>query len=132
MRIVLDCNIWITLAINRQTKFLYLLQQNEIDIAACKNLHDEISDVLSRPKLKKYFSKPDMKQLIQIYRLTTTEYKIGKIELVVSDQKDNYLFALCKMANADYLITGDKLLLNEEKYQQTKIISFADFKMLIA
>lgn len=64
--------------------------------------------------------------------MTTTEYEITTIEAVVSDPKDDYLFALCKLTNADYLITGDKLLLNEKEYGQTRIISFADFKILIA
>ena len=132
MIIVLDCNIWITLAINRQIEFPAILQKKKIYIAGCRELYSEITNVLLRPKLRKYFSKLDIEQLIQVYELTTTEYEITTIEAVVSDPKDDYLFALWKLTNADYLITGDKLLLNEKEYGQTRIISFADFKILIA
>jgi predicted nucleic acid-binding protein len=51
---------------------------------------------------------------------------------VVTDEKDNYLFALCRISNADYFITGDKLLLAVNEYYKTSILNLADFKNIIA
>ncbi|MGY4535700.1 putative PIN family toxin of toxin-antitoxin system [Mucilaginibacter sp. UYNi724] len=60
MIVVLDCNIWLSLAISRQTAFLYKLYKNNIQIATCEGLFNEISDVLSRSKFKKYFNQQDI------------------------------------------------------------------------
>jgi predicted nucleic acid-binding protein len=62
--------------------------------------------------------------------LTTTKFPIGKILNVVTDQKDNYLFALSEKSKADYLITGDKLLLEVKEYKKTKVINLADFRII--
>jgi putative PIN family toxin of toxin-antitoxin system len=131
MVVVLDCNIWISLALTQQLEFISSLQKNRITIAACKNLQDELVDVLLRPKFKKYFSKAYVEQLIQFYKLTTNSFEIIKINKVVTDEKDNYLFALCEVSNADYFITGDKLLLEVVKYQNTNITTLANFKTLV-
>ncbi|RYU90375.1 putative toxin-antitoxin system toxin component, PIN family [Mucilaginibacter terrigena] len=132
MTIVLDCNIWLSLAISRQTNFLYQLQKSGINVATCQDLFEELSNVLSRSKFKKYFSDVDIKNLLDIYNLITNTYHISKIERVVSDKKDNYLFALSKMAKADYFITGDKLLLQVNKYELTLMVTLSDFKKIVA
>ena len=76
MIIILDCNIWVTLAINRQIDFPPILQKKKINIAACQEFYIEVTNVLLRPKFKKYFSRFDIEQLLQVYELTTIQYKI--------------------------------------------------------
>lgn len=46
---------------------------------------------------------------------------------VCRDPKDNFLLALAKDGKADYLITGDKDLLDLQKFGKTKIITIANF-----
>jgi putative PIN family toxin of toxin-antitoxin system len=93
-------------------------------------LLDELITVLLRPKFRKYFSKDYIEELIHFHELTTTFFEVNKITEVVADEKDNYLFALCKSAKADYFITGDKLLLNVDKYDNSSIITLSTFKTL--
>lgn len=47
--------------------------------------------------------------------------------LVCRDPKDNFLLALSKDGKADYLLTGDKDLLDIKKFGKTKIISITQF-----
>jgi predicted nucleic acid-binding protein len=61
----------------------------------------------------------------------TQTYILQDIVSVVPDEKDNYLFALCAISNADYFVTGDKLLLDVDTYKHTKVITLADFKAII-
>jgi len=53
-----------------------------------------------------------------------------KIPDVVSDPKDNYLFALSAKSKADYLVTGDKLLLAVGKYKKTQLVNLSNFKKI--
>jgi putative PIN family toxin of toxin-antitoxin system len=130
MIVVLDTNIWISLALNKQLDFIEVLNSREVVIASCDQLLDELITVLLRPKFRKYFSKDYIEELIHFHELTTTFFEVNKITEVVADEKDNYLFALCKSAKADYFITGDKLLLNVDKYDNSSIITLSTFKTL--
>lgn len=130
MVIVLDCNIWISLSISGQIGFLAELIDNGAEIAACDNLRDEITNVLSRPKLSKFISKETKALVIEFYDQYTTHYDLDAIPEVVNDPKDNYLFALCLKSDAAYFVTGDKLLLEKEFYKKTAILNLAMFKQL--
>jgi putative PIN family toxin of toxin-antitoxin system len=131
MVVVLDSNIWISLALNQQLDFISSLNKNGIIIATCKNLLDELIIVLSTPKFQKHFTTNFLEKFIQFHQLTTNIFELSDIETVVTDKKDNYLFALCKVANADYFITGDKLLTAVNKYHNTSVITLTGFKNIL-
>ena len=131
MIVVIDSNIWVSLAINQQLELIASLHKNGATIVSCKNLLDELLDVLFRPKFKKYFTKTYIEKLVHLHQFVTTAFNITEIENVVSDEKDNYLFALCKISNADYFITGYKLLLTVKNYHKTAIITLTDFKNVL-
>jgi putative PIN family toxin of toxin-antitoxin system len=128
MIVVIDCNIWITLSINGQINFIADLSDNGIVIATSKTLRDEITNVLNRPKLSKFISSDTIIKVIELHDTVTTIYSLTEIHYVVTDPKVNYLFTLSKKSKADYLITGDKLLLEVKKYKKTKVISLAHFR----
>ena len=128
MIVVIDCNIWITLSINGQIDFIADLSDNGIIIASCTTLRDEITDVLNRPKLSKFILPAVVNKVVELHDTVTTTYPLGKNHNIVADQKDNYLFSLSEKSKADYLITGDKLLLEIKKHKKTKLITLADFR----
>ncbi len=51
----------------------------------------------------------------------------SKVELC-RDPKDNFLLALAKDGDADYLITGDADLLVLKEFEKTKIVTLAEFE----
>lgn len=128
MVVVLDCNIWISLTLNSQLKFIADLSDSGIVVASCHELRSEITNVLYRPKFNKLISYSDIDKVIKFHDLVTKSYYPGKILKVTSDEKDDYLFALAAKSKANYLITGDKLLLNVVKYKNTQIVTLAEFK----
>lgn len=130
MLVILDCNIWITFALNGQLSYLTELSNNGITIASCKELKHEITSVLARPKFNKFISASYIAKIIELHDLVTTNYSLGKIPKVTSDPKDDYLFALSAKSKADYLVTGDKLLLEVGKYKSTKLVALALFKTI--
>jgi len=131
MIVVLDCNIWVSLTINSQIDFIADLSDNGIVIATCTTLKNEITDVLRRPKLRKFISEPDVQKVIALHDFVTTGYLLHKIPDIITDPKDNYLFALALKSKADFLVTGDKLILEVIEYKKTKIIKLNDFKTIV-
>lgn len=46
---------------------------------------------------------------------------------ICRDLKDNFLLSLSKDSKADFLITGDKDLLDLKQFESTKIITMTEF-----
>lgn len=61
----------------------------------------------------------------------TEKYITRKKLFICKDPTDNFLLELALEAQADYLISGDKLVLKLKKYGKTKIISPKNFLKLI-
>ena len=53
--------------------------------------------------------------------------EVSSIITICRNPKDNFLLALAKDGKADYLLTGDKDLLELEKFGKTKIERFTAF-----
>ena len=68
---------------------------------------------------------------MEFIRIIGKVYKIEKIQNVCCDPKDDFLLALAKKSNADYLVTGDNDLLDIKIYRKTKIITITNFEKLI-
>lgn len=84
-------------------------------------------------KLKEKFSLSN--QALQIIEealdINTEKYIHGKKLFVCKDPQDNFLLELSDEAQADYLISGDKLVLELGNYKKTKIISPKKFLKLL-
>lgn len=131
MILVLDCNIWVSLAINRRLDLIVQMSESGIRIASCEALKSEITDVLARPKLRKFVPPASVSKVAKLHDLITKRYKLTDIPKVVSDSKDNYLFALCIKSRADYLVSGDKIVLQTGTYEQTKMITLKELQGLL-
>jgi uncharacterized protein len=128
IKVIVDTNLWISWLITKDYKKLdKLLVNKKTKLVFSIELFEEFIEVANRPKLKKYFSKTDLEILIEL--IDELAYFIdvkSNIELC-RDAKDNFLLSLAVDAKADFLLTGDKDLLELKKIKGTKIITIADF-----
>ena len=127
--VIIDTNLWISFLISKEFSWLdNLIKSDKIKIVYSEELFLEIFEVLSRPKFKSYFNSEKIaafsKLVIHYLKLIEVNSSID----LCRDEKDNFLLALAKDANADYIITGDKDLIILNPFEKTKILSFADFK----
>lgn len=87
----------------------------------------EATEVLQRPKLKKYYSEEEF-VLFQNILLKELQFQDVTSEVTVCrDPKDNKFLSLALDSNADFLVTGDKDLLEVGKFFKTEIITPRDF-----
>ena len=128
-RVIIDTNIWISFLIGKELHDLKnLIVSEKVKIITTDQLLTEIRLVTSRNKLKKYFNQDKVSDLISLLDIIADKIKITKIDKISRDAKDDFLLALSKEARANYLITGDKDLLDIKVYGRTKILTAKQFK----
>ena len=92
-----------------------------------QELLDEFLEVARRPKFRRFFSPADIKEILETIDEYADFVKVQtKIE-VCRDLKDNFLLSLSIDGNADFLLTGDKDLLDMIKFGKTAIVKISDF-----
>lgn len=129
IKIIIDTNIWIGFLIGKELHNLKDLIVNEkVKIITADQLINEIKLVTSRDKLKKYFDQDKVSDLISLLDIVADRVKIKKIDKLCRDPKDDFLLALAKEGQVNYLITGDKDLLDLKVYGSTKIVTIQQFK----
>ncbi len=128
LRLVIDTNIWISFLISdRFRKLDYILKVQGVQIVFSEELLDEIRKTILKPKLKKYFSVNALEEMLvnldSYIDLVTVKSKTD----ICRDPNDNFLLSLSKDGKANFLITGDKDLLDLGKFGRTQIIDISTF-----
>lgn len=127
-KLVIDTNIWISYFINARTDYLVSwIMDHPVEVYTSVELADEIKEVLSRPKFKKQLSFP-IKDFINLHNEICTIQKIIRHYNLAPDPDDNFLFDLCRKADADFLITSDKKLLSHVPSFSLEIITFNELR----
>ena len=129
VRVIFDTNIWISFLISKSMNDIdKLIFSERIVLLFSDELMTEFIDVTSREKLKPYFTKEDIASLIDLIEEYGEIVKVKSRVDICRDKEDNFLLSLAKDGKADYLITGDKDLLVNEKFEKTKIVSLTSFR----
>jgi putative PIN family toxin of toxin-antitoxin system len=128
LRVIIDTNLWVSYLVSSNLKrFDNLIFSKKIDLLFSAELIDEVVEVLSRPKFRKYFSLLDIQQLLQCFDEYGELIKVKSKVNICRDAKDNFLLSLAKDGNANFLVSNDSDLLVLEKYLNTEIIDFPTF-----
>lgn len=126
--IVADTNWWVSLVIKKfNNKFAELLESGQYNFVTSVELTGEIELTLSKPRLQKHLDKNFINLFWQQYAAFIIPIEVKSIVSACRDPKDNFLLALAKDSQADFLITGDKDLLILQKFEQTIICTLSDF-----
>jgi putative PIN family toxin of toxin-antitoxin system len=131
-KVIIDTNLWISFLIG---KILHPLLQDILDeqliIVTCKEQLKELLSTVEKPKLKKYFHPEQIASFFSFLNEYAIFVPVTSTVTLCRDAKDNFLLALAKDARADYLITGDKDLLVIKKFEETAIVTIAEYRMPI-
>ena len=132
MKVIIDCNVWISFLLGFQKEMMYdVLNSEHIDVYVCDQLLKEIRDVAYRPKIRSRIADNDVEQLFRLIKAYCIKTNILHQSLVpIRDNKDLYLLSLSETIRADYIISGDKDLLELED-SHYRIVSPSQFKMIL-
>ena len=132
IRIVLDTNILVSAIIRNGNprKLFQLGIDGKYQILISKEVLDELSDVLQRPKFK--MTREDIIHIVstlletaQIVRLTSNFKVISK------DPDDNIIINTAHDGNANYIVSGDKDIRDLKNFQKIKIVSVAEMLKIL-
>jgi putative PIN family toxin of toxin-antitoxin system len=127
-RIIIDTNLWISFLITKDYKKLDIkIKKEKVKVLFSLELIEEFLAVADRPKFKKYFSKQDIEQLVDLFDVYGEIVDVKSNVKICRDAKDNFLLALSRDGKADFLITGDNDLLELTKFDETKIVNFSNY-----
>ena len=128
VRLIIDTNIWISFLISdKYQKLDKALSHPKTTILFSIELLDELNRVATFPKLKKYFSLNAVEEMLLSLEDYVELVKVKSKVEICRDPADNFLLALSKDGEADFLITGDQDLLDLEVFGITKIIPLTNF-----
>ena len=128
-RVVLDTNILVSAQVLKvnPAAIVGLAQADKIKAVSSDPLLAELYDVLAKkflyPKLRLDLLDSDLRGFLQIVQPAQTLR-------VVDDEPDNRVLEAAVAGGCDYVVTGDKLLLKLEAYQEIKILSADQFLKL--
>lgn len=92
----------------------------------------ELADVMSRPRMRKWFDPEDGRNLAAALEAVARVVEPSVTVSVCRDPNDNYLLALAESADANYLVTRDEDLLILRDWRRTRITYPAEFLKLLA
>ena len=128
IRIIIDTNLWISFLIGRKlSSLLDLMSYPEFQLVISTELIEEIHDVVSRPKLAKYYTSENVNMLMKYMKDFSLSFELGNIPSRCRDPKDDYLLELALVSDADFLVTGDKDLLEVKKIGNCQIVTAMEF-----
>ena len=128
-RIIVDSNIWISSLL--KPSFLNRVEVvfgTEYCLLCSEMSFRELDKAMCKPYPAKRIFRADYEEFVAKLRDNAELVDVHSVVEVCRDPKDNFLLALAKDGNADYLITGDDDLLVLETFEKTKIVTLTDFE----
>jgi putative PIN family toxin of toxin-antitoxin system len=83
----------------------------------------ELAETLSRPKFDPYVSQPDRQRFFELFARVAEWVPVTTTIRRCRDPKDDKVLELAVDGNADWIITGDKDLLELSPFQSTSILT---------
>jgi len=128
MKVVLDANIFISAFFWGGNPRLVLERaiKKADELFVSKEILDEVETVLGRPKF--HVDKNKIEYLLKsIEEISTKTINSKRIVSGSRDIKDNKYLECAAAANADYIVSGDRHLLELSEYNGIKIVTAKEY-----
>ncbi len=137
MKVVLDANIYVSSLISTQgnpKRIMELWEQNQFDVLVSALIIDEIGRVLRYPRIVKRHTR-DEGSIQRFLELLSSQAVIVEptvvLDVVKEDQSDNRYLECAVEGTAQYIISGDKHLLDLGEYKGIVVLPPAAFVTLL-
>ncbi|WP_420620238.1 putative toxin-antitoxin system toxin component, PIN family [Candidatus Poriferisocius sp.] len=135
MKVVLDANVFVSAAIARGSSHRIVqawLADCAYEVIVCPEILVEVQAVLiERPRMRKWIDVATAEMFIET--LSAASELVADPELVLPvtrDRDDDYLISLARSHKADYIVSGDRDLLDWGE-QSPPVIAPAAFELLL-
>ena len=138
MRVVLDTNVLVSAILSRGNppdSILRAWRRGSFELVTSSPLMRELENVLTRPRIRRRlrWSTEERTAFVAALRegalVVTTE---GELSVIQADPADNRVLEAAVGAGADYIVSGDRHLLELGSYESVRIVTPARFLAIIA
>jgi putative PIN family toxin of toxin-antitoxin system len=131
MRIVLDTNVVVSgfLWKGKPSELLGRLDSGEGELLLSVDILEEIERVLEDEKLKPIIERSEQSVKVMMNKIYSMAYIINpriKLNVIQVDPTDNKVIECAVEGKADYIVSGDRHLLNLREYKRIKIVKAAE------
>ena len=129
-RVVLDANVIISFLLTQGeiiSSIFNSWEKEEFDLLTSEEIFAEIETVLEYEKIKRLINPWEKAALLEKLKLQAEFVKIKTRLDVLPDQKDNKYLECAVDGWADFIVSGDKHLLNLKEYREIKILTPREF-----
>ena len=137
MRVVIDPNLLVSYLLTHRGPIAQLLDvhlaREDFILVICAQLLEELNRVLKYDKFERYFNDETRLRFIALVAAIGEAVEIPEeVPPITRDPKDDYLIACAIAGNADFIISGDKDMLELKTESAFQIMSARQFVDLIA
>lgn len=135
MRVVLDANVLVSAAIAGGPPHRIVqawLYDAAYEVIICPEILAEVTMVLTeRPRLRRWISTATAENFIETFRAAADLVEDPEeVQAVTRDRDDDYLISLARSHRVDFIVSGDRDLLEWED-QSPPVVTPAAFEALI-
>lgn len=126
MRLVLDTNVLLAALLaptGAPARLLELWEEDEFTLVSCEELVSEFLAVASRSFFTKRLRASDVARVAAGLRERADWMETLPETPAAPDPKDTFLLALAQGSQAEFLVTGDKLLQSLGHHRNTRIVT---------
>lgn len=129
MKVLFDTNLWISFMIGKRLSSLAnVLNRQDVEVYVSEQLLDEIRTVISRPKFDNLISKETRYYFFEmVYDVCQVTDITVQADSPIRDIKDLYLLSMAESVPVDFIVSGDKDLLDLGSHANIPILNYADF-----
>lgn len=137
MRVVLDTNIFVSATIKPDTAPALVVQKflhGKIEVLVSQKLLQELEESIFYLRSRKYsnWTEDEVRQFVGDVKEIAQEITLDSIEPVIADDPDDdIVLATAVTGRADYIISGDRHLLDLKEYKGVPIMTAARFLELL-
>jgi len=124
LKITVDTNTLISASIanGNEFKLLKLVKLGKIELVLSLQILKEFKEVILRAKFG-FSQEQVINALKQIIDISTIIMPFVKIDIIKDDSSDNMILECAESAKVEYIVSGDKHLLNLKKYKDIEIVT---------
>ncbi len=132
IRVTVDTNILVSASISEGNpyKILRLAKEGKITLVISLDILKEFKDVISRPRFG-FFETQINNVLKQIISISEIVISTTKINFVKADPADDKILEAAVAGKSEFLVSGDRHLLDIKKYKGIKIVKPTEFLNLL-
>lgn len=133
MKILFDTNLWISFMIGKRLASIKdVLCRHDVEVYVCEQLLDEIRIVISRPKFDDIIPRETRRRFFEmVYDVCFfTDITVDAIS-PIRDVKDLYLLAMAESVPMDYIVSGDKDIIELGEHKGILILTYNQLLVLL-